>query len=143
MADRETNSSGILNYVKGKDSVPYWIAPKRDPPECNNDKAMVDDIWNFGICALELFHVGAPLNSLSKSEPLLEQNKEKIGLPDGYENYITNPKRLSDEFRKINIENNWLTRASCDRASQFQPSQTHTEPTHQNVETKDMVGRVP
>ena len=90
-----------LKYVKGKDSVPYWIAPKRDPPECNNNKAMMDDIRNFGICALELFHAGAPLNSLPKSEPLLKQNKNKIGLPCGYENYITNPKRLSNEFRRI------------------------------------------
>ena len=55
--------------------MPYWIAPERDPPECNNDKAKVDDIWNFGICALELFHASPPLTSLPKSKPLLEQNK--------------------------------------------------------------------
>ena len=77
---------GTLNssskYVKGKNSVLYWIAPERDPPECNNDKAKADDIRNFGICALELFHGGPPQ-----------------GLLDGYENYITNPKRLSNEFR--------------------------------------------
>ncbi|XP_065635038.1 uncharacterized protein LOC136069880 [Quercus suber] len=78
--------------------MPYWIAPKRDPPECNNDKVKADDIWNFGICALESFHGGPPLTSLPKSEPLLEQNKERIGLLYGYENYITNPKRLSDEL---------------------------------------------
>ena len=81
--------------------MPYWIALERDPPECNNDKAKVDDIWNFGICALELFHANPPLTSLSKSESLLEQNKEMIALPDGYEYYITNPKRLFDEFRGI------------------------------------------
>ena len=85
-------------YVKGEDSVPYWIAPERDPPECNNDKGKANDIWNFGIYALELFHSGSPLTSLLKSEPLLEQNNEKIGLSDGYENYITNPKRLFDKF---------------------------------------------
>ena len=85
----------VFKYVKGKDSVSYWIALKRDPPECNNDKAMMDDIWNFGICTLELFHVDPSLTSLPKLEALLEQNKEKIGLPDGYENYITNLKRLS------------------------------------------------
>ena len=39
-------------YVKGKDLVPYWIAPESGPPECNNDKGKADDIWNFGICAL-------------------------------------------------------------------------------------------
>ena len=77
----------------------YWIAPERDLPECNNDKAKADDIRNFEICALELFHGDPPLTSLPKLEPLLEQNKEMIGLPDGYENYITNPKRLSNEFR--------------------------------------------
>ena len=32
---------------------------------------------------------------------LSEQNKEMIGLPDGYEDYITNPKRLFDEFHGI------------------------------------------
>ena len=52
----------------------------------------------YGICALELFHDGPPLTSLPKLEPLLEQNKEMIRLPDGYENYITNLKRLSNEF---------------------------------------------
>ena len=72
--------------------MPYWIAPERDPTECNNDKAKADDIWNFGICALESFHGGPPLTSLPKSKPLLEQNKERIGLPNGYENYITNLK---------------------------------------------------
>ena len=81
--------------------MPNWIAPERDPPECNNDKAKADDIWNFGICTLELFHGDSPLTSLPKSEPLLEQIKERIGLPDGYENYITNPKRLFDKFREI------------------------------------------
>ena len=81
--------------------MPHWIATERDPPESNNDKAKADDIWNFGICALELFHGGSPLTSLPKSKPLLEQNKERIRLPDGYENYITNPKILFDEFRGI------------------------------------------
>ena len=81
----------------------YWIAPERDPPECNNDKAKVDDIWNFGICALELFHASPPLTSLPKSEPLLEQNKERIRLPDAYKDYIMNPKRFFDEFRGIVI----------------------------------------
>ncbi|XP_065635037.1 serine/threonine-protein kinase BLUS1-like [Quercus suber] len=93
---------GTLNssskYVKGKNSVPYCIALERDPPECNNDKAKADDIRNFEICELKLFHGGPPLTSFLKLEPLLEQNKERIGLPDGYENYITNPKRLSNEF---------------------------------------------
>ena len=55
----------------------------------------------FGICALELFHGGSPLTFLPKSEPLLEQIKERIVLPDGYENYITNLKRLFDKFREI------------------------------------------
>ena len=81
--------------------MPYWIAPERDPPKCNNDKVKADDILNFGICTLELFHGGSPLTYLPKSESLLEQNKERIGLLDGYENYITNPKRLFDEFRGI------------------------------------------
>ena len=31
-----------FQYAKGKDSVPYWIAPERDPPKCNNDKGKVD-----------------------------------------------------------------------------------------------------
>ena len=94
-------SNSSSKYVKGNDSVPYWIAPERDPPECNNDKAMTDDIWNFGIYTLELFHGDPPLTSLPKLEALLEQNKESIGLPDGYESYIMNPKRLSNEFRGI------------------------------------------
>ena len=81
--------------------MPYWIALERDPPECNNDKAKVDDVWNFVICTLELFHAGPPLTSLPKSKPLLEQNKLRIGLPYGYENYITNLKRLFDEFYGI------------------------------------------
>ena len=81
--------------------MPYWIALERDPQECNHDKAKADDIWNFGICALEVFHGGSPLTSLPKSEPLLEQNKERIWLPNGYKNYIMNPKRLFDEFRGI------------------------------------------
>ena len=68
-------SNSSYKYVKGKNSVPYWIALERDLPECNNDKAKTDDIWNFGICALESFHGGGPLTSLPKSEPLLEQNK--------------------------------------------------------------------
>ena len=55
--------------------MPYWIALERDPLECNNDKAKVDDVWNFVICTLELFHAGPPLTSLPKSKPLLEQNK--------------------------------------------------------------------
>ena len=37
-------SNSSSKYVKGKDSVPYWIAPERDPPECNNDKSKVDDL---------------------------------------------------------------------------------------------------
>ena len=93
---RTSNSSS--KYVKGKDSVPYWIAPECYPPEWNNNKAMTDDIWNFGICTLELFHGDPPLTSFPKLEALLEQNKERIGLPNGYESYITNPKRLSDKF---------------------------------------------
>ena len=57
-----------FQYAKGKDSVPYWIAPERDPPKCNNDKGKSDDIWNFGICALEVLHGGSPLTSpLSQS----------------------------------------------------------------------------
>ena len=55
--------------------MPYWIVLERDPPECNNDKAKVDDVWNFVIYTLELFHAGPPLTSLTKSKPLLEQNK--------------------------------------------------------------------
>ena len=64
-----------LKYVKGKDSVPYWIVLERDPPKCNNDKAKVDDVWDFVIYTLELFHAGPPLTSLPKSKPLLEKNK--------------------------------------------------------------------
>ena len=58
--------------------MPHWIAPELDPLESNNDKAKADDLWDFGICALELFHGGFPLSSLPKSEHLLEQNKERI-----------------------------------------------------------------
>ena len=94
-------SNSSSKYVKGKDSVLYWFALERDPLEFNNNKATADDIWNFGICTLELFHGDPPLTSLPKSEALLEQNKERIGLLDGYENYITNLKRLSDEFHGI------------------------------------------
>ena len=94
-------SNSSFKYIKSKDSVSYWIGPERDPLVCNNNKAMMDDIWNFGICTLELFHGDPPLTSLPKLEALLAQNKERIGLPYGYENYITNPKRLSDEFRGI------------------------------------------
>ena len=81
--------------------MPHWIAPELDPLESNNDKAKADDIWDFGICALKWFHGGFPLSSLPKSEHLLAQNNERIGLLEGYENYITNPKILFDEFRGI------------------------------------------
>ena len=62
-------SNSSSKYVKGKDLVPYWIALECDPLECNNDKAKVDDIWNFGIRTLESFHGGPPLTSLPKSVP--------------------------------------------------------------------------
>nr|POE57583.1 serine/threonine-protein kinase blus1 [Quercus suber] len=66
-----------------------------------NGNAKANDIWNFGICALELFHGGPPITSLPKSEHLLQKIIERIGLPDGYENYIKNLKRLSDELSGI------------------------------------------
>ena len=79
--------------------MPYWIAPGvRNSRRRNNDNAKADDIWIFGICALELFHGGPPLTPLPKSQTLLQQITERIGLLDGDENYITNPKKMSDKL---------------------------------------------
>ena len=88
------NSNSSSKYLKGINSVPYWIAPEvRNSQQHNNDNAKVDDIWSFGICALELFHGGPPLTPSPKSQTLLRKITKRIGLPDWYENYIMNPKK--------------------------------------------------
>ncbi|XP_030950121.1 serine/threonine-protein kinase 24-like [Quercus lobata] len=94
-------SSSSSKYVKSKKSVLYWIAPEaRNSRQRNNDNAKAD-IWSFGICALELFHGGPPITCLPNSKPLLQQIRERIELPDGYENYITNPRKLSEKFCEV------------------------------------------
>ena len=94
-------SSSNSKYVKSKDSVLYWIAPEaRNSRQHNNDNAEAD-IWSFGICALELFHGGPPITCLPNSKPLLQQIRERIELPNGYENYITNPRKLSKKLCEV------------------------------------------